>query len=65
MVVWARESGLSLEELYGNGEDVVRWYMEGRYGDVIEHLRRDLEAIRTIDLNFRKFYSTLAKTLKP
>lgn len=65
MVMWAREAGLSLEELYGNGEDVVRWYIEGRYGDVIEHLRRDLEAIRTIDLNFRKFYSTLAKTLKP
>jgi hypothetical protein len=65
MVELARKACLNAEELHGSGEDVVRWYAEGRYDDIIEHLRRDLEAVRVIDLNFRKFYSALVKALEP
>jgi len=64
MVELARKAGLNVEELHGSGEDVKKWYVEGRYDDIIEHLRRDLEAVRVIDLNFRKFYSTLVKALE-
>ena len=65
MVELARKASLDVEELHGSGEDVVRWYVEGHYDDVIEHLRRDLEAVRVIDLNFREFYGTLVKALEP
>ena len=65
MVELARKAGLNVEELHGSGEDVKKWYVEGRYDDIIEHLRRDLEAVRVIDLNFRKFYGTLVKALEP
>jgi hypothetical protein len=65
MVELARKASLNVEELHGSGEDVVKWYAEGHYDDIIEHLRRDLEAVRVIDLNFRKFYGTLVKALKP
>jgi len=61
MVELARKASLNVEELHGSGEDVVKWYVEGHYDDIIEHLRRDLETVRVIDLNFRRFYSTLAK----
>jgi hypothetical protein len=64
MVELARKASLNVEELHGSGEDVVKWYVEGYYDDIIEHLRRDLEAVRVIDLNFRRFYSTLAKVLE-
>jgi hypothetical protein len=65
MVELARKASLNVEELHGSGEDVVKWYAEGHYDDIIEHLRRDLEAVRVIDLNFRKFYGTLVKALEP
>ena len=65
MVELARKASLNVEELHGSGEDVVKWYVEGHYDDVIEHLRRDLEAVRVIDLNFREFYGTLVKALEP
>ena len=65
MVEWARKAGLGVGELYGSGEDVVKWYEEKRYDDVVEHLGRDLEAVRVIDLNFRRFYTALVKALKP
>jgi hypothetical protein len=64
MVELARKASLNVEELHGSGEDVVKWYVEGHYDDIIEHLRRDLETVRVIDLNFRKFYSTLVKALE-
>jgi len=64
MVELARKASLNVEELHGSGEDVVKWYAEGHYDDIIEHLRRDLEAVRVIDLNFRKFYGTLVKALE-
>jgi len=65
MIKLARKASLNVEELHGSGEDVVKWYVEGHYDDIIEHLRRDLEAVRVIDLNFRKFYGTLVKALEP
>jgi hypothetical protein len=65
MVELARKASLNVEDLHGSSEDIVRWYAEGHYDDIIEHLRRDLEAVRVIDLNFRKFYGTLVKALKP
>jgi hypothetical protein len=64
MVELARKASLNVEDLHGSSEDIVRWYAEGHYDDIIEHLRRDLEAVRVIDLNFRKFYSTLVKALE-
>jgi hypothetical protein len=64
MVELARKASLNVEDLHGSGEDVKKWYVEGRYDDIIEHLRRDLEAVRVIDLNFRKFYSALMKALE-
>jgi hypothetical protein len=65
MVELARKASLNVEDLHGSSEDIVRWYAEGHYDDIIEHLRRDLEAVRVIDLNFRKFYGTLVKALEP
>ncbi len=64
MVELARKASLNVGDLHGSGEDVVKWYVEGRYDDIIEHLRRDLEAVRVIDLNFKKFYCTLVKALE-
>ena len=39
-----------LPALHGKGEDVPGWYEEGRYSDIEDHLRRDLELTRYLDL---------------
>jgi len=34
---------------YGRGADVAKLYEEGKYGEIEEHLKRDLDTIRAID----------------
>ena len=57
----AKAIGLNIEEKYGSGEDVVKWFKNRNYDEIIRHLRADLEAVRVIDQHYRQFYSTLAK----
>jgi len=57
----AKAIGLNIEERYGSGEDVVKWFENKEYDKIIKHLKADLEAVRVIDQHYRRFYSTLAK----
>ena len=57
----AKAIGLNIEERYGSGKDVVKWFKNKEYDKIIKHLKADLEAVRVIDQHYRRFYSTLAK----
>ena len=57
----AKAIGLNVEERYGSGEDVVKWFKNKEYDKIIKHLKADLEAVRVIDQHYMRFYSTLAK----
>jgi len=57
----AKAIGLNVEERYGSGEDVVKWFENKEYDKIIKHLKADLEAVRVIDQHYRRFHSTLAK----
>ena len=46
----AKKHGINIPSTYGRGEDVPRWYEEGKYGEIVKHLKADLEIMRYIDL---------------
>ena len=50
----ARECGLNVPEPYGKGENIARWYEDGKYDEIERHLRRDLEVVRALDLQMGK-----------
>ena len=50
----AGEEGIDVPQKFGSGEDVARWYSNGQYGEIIEHLKADLEAIVVLYWNFNR-----------
>jgi len=46
----AKKHGINIPSTYGRGEDVPRWYEEGKYDEIVKHLKADLEIMRCIDL---------------
>jgi len=54
----AKRHGINIPSTYGRGEDVPKWYEEGKYDEIEEHLKADLKIIRYIDLT-----NTIVKVL--
>ena len=45
-----RERGFGVPEPVGSGADVAKWYEENKHDEIINHLKGDLDVVRTIDL---------------
>jgi len=52
---WAKRAGVEIPEPYGSGKDVVQWFENKQYDDIIKHLESDLKITRVIDLNLWVF----------
>lgn len=46
----ARKYGIDIPPLIGRGKDIPKLYKEGKYDKIAEHLERDLEIVRHLDL---------------
>lgn len=46
----ARQCGIDVPSIYGEGEDVPKWYEERKYNEIVKRLKADLEIMRHIDL---------------
>ena len=50
----AKEKGIAVPTPHGSGEDVRKWYEDGKFDDIIRHIEADLRILRMIDLNHKK-----------
>ncbi|RLE59511.1 MAG: hypothetical protein DRN53_07045 [Thermoprotei archaeon] len=54
----AKRHDINIPSTYGRGEDVPKWYEEGKYDEIEGNLKADLKIMRHIDLT-----NTIVKVL--